>query len=802
MNKPLLAALRALLVATIIVFASIPLVLAACDDGVKDGSETDVDCGGGVCPACADGRGCLANGDCSSGLCSMGICQTVLTCPAGFGNCDGDPGNGCETPLNTLTNCGGCGNVCDQATSIGASCNGVTCSYAACMPGFADCNSAAPDADGCETSLTTPANCGMCGLACGQGAACVSGQCVCPMGSVNCGNVCANLASDPGNCGMCGLACTQGSACVSGMCQAATTCIDGFKDGSETDVDCGGGICPPCAIGKTCTVAGDCQSQFCSQGFCFASDFACADSVLDGFETDVDCGGGACPTCANGRRCVINGDCQSQSCVMGLCQSAPSCSDGIQNGNETGVDCGGSCPPCAGGICIGSAFGDPGQPVTVEIPLDNGEDVAGFQIDVGFDPSLLNFIAVHPGASTDVASGWSINSALIGFGRLRVLGESNPPTGLGPGPWQVARIDFGIVDTASLGLVSPLSLSGCVLSDSQGVQIPCDLCPQPGRVTVRIASSFSFRPINSPLGVNVFDPLPFPVTVEALSSTGDLATGYDGTAAMSVGPLCAGFLQPASLPFSFGVAGRSFTLACCFDDLLPATILPPLSLRATDMSNGISGDSNPVIGVAKGNVNADDSVNVLDVLRAVNFSLGLPVSGPPGAPPISFQRWAANMLDQNCMVDTNLNVLDIVRIRNMALGRPLLCSCLAAGAASMSRRAPSVTTAVTPLSISLEKEGPKEFVVRVKGAVDLSGLQLELIGAGQKARVSLEGLTAGKNWQASTSLIQGVLKFAAFSNSATGISGDGVVLRITGGGHPRITSVVAADSEGREIPTH
>jgi endoglucanase len=34
----------------------------------------------------------------------------------------------------------------------------------------------------------------------------------------------------------------------------------------------------------------------------------------------VDCGGGACPDCPNGDTCSVNGDCQSNNCVGGLCQ--------------------------------------------------------------------------------------------------------------------------------------------------------------------------------------------------------------------------------------------------------------------------------------------------------------------------------------------------------------------------------------------------------------------------------------------------------------------------------------------------
>jgi hypothetical protein len=46
-----------------------------CTDGVKNGTETGVDCGGGSCPTCATGQTCLSNSDCTSNVCSNGVCQ-------------------------------------------------------------------------------------------------------------------------------------------------------------------------------------------------------------------------------------------------------------------------------------------------------------------------------------------------------------------------------------------------------------------------------------------------------------------------------------------------------------------------------------------------------------------------------------------------------------------------------------------------------------------------------------------------------------------------------------------------------
>jgi parallel beta-helix repeat protein len=45
-------------------------------------------------------------------------------------------------------------------------------------------------------------------------------------------------------------------------------CADGIQLRNETDIDCGGGTCPPCAAGQQCLVAGDCQSSVCTGSIC------------------------------------------------------------------------------------------------------------------------------------------------------------------------------------------------------------------------------------------------------------------------------------------------------------------------------------------------------------------------------------------------------------------------------------------------------------------------------------------------------------------------------------------------------
>jgi hypothetical protein len=70
----------------------------------------------------------------------------------------------------------------------------------------------------------------------------------------------------------------------------------------------------------------------------------CTDGVKNGSESDVDCGG-TCPACGTDKSCSLPADCTSGVCTGGKC-AAPSCTDAVKNGTETGIDCGGSCPTC------------------------------------------------------------------------------------------------------------------------------------------------------------------------------------------------------------------------------------------------------------------------------------------------------------------------------------------------------------------------------------------------------------------------------------------------------------------------
>jgi hypothetical protein len=210
-----------------------------------------------------------------------------------------------------------------------------------------DCGGGSCDAceDGGSCVLAADCLSGVCADGVCQPATCIDGVKNGTESDTDCGGACSDCtAGDTCN----GANDCDSNVCIGNVCQAAT-CSDGVDNGTETGIDCGGGACPTCPVGQGCSGPSDCQSEVCTANVCQTP--GCSDGVENGNETGVDCGGPTCGDCPAGEGCNGPADCQSQVCTGNVCQ-APSCSDGLQNGNESDLDCGGSCPGCPiGGDC-------------------------------------------------------------------------------------------------------------------------------------------------------------------------------------------------------------------------------------------------------------------------------------------------------------------------------------------------------------------------------------------------------------------------------------------------------------------
>lgn len=131
-----------------------------CDMMAKNGCETPTATDINNCGTC--GMKCQLPH--ATPKCNLGNCQ-VAACDPGFVDCDNNPQNGCEVDITgDVNNCGGCNKACSSQNGV-ASCVASTCQIK-CNPGFGDCDGNV--ANGCETNTASDVNhCGSCNSMCG-----------------------------------------------------------------------------------------------------------------------------------------------------------------------------------------------------------------------------------------------------------------------------------------------------------------------------------------------------------------------------------------------------------------------------------------------------------------------------------------------------------------------------------------------------------------------------------------------------------------------------------------------------------
>ncbi len=284
------------------------VVAPTCDDGLQNGDEEGIDCGGSNCEPC--------------------ICEGVeVTMTLNFDN----------YPSETSWQITGGGTVFASGGTYGSQPQMSTLNITECLP------------EGCYT-VTVFDSYGD-GLCCsyGEGSYFVTDEygnelaSGASFSSSSSGNFCVTIDNGPNpTCDDGILNGDETGIDCGGSCAACATCDDGILNGDETGVDCGGS-CAACATCDDGILNGDETGIDCG-GSCAAC-ATCDDGILNGDETGIDCGGScvACATCDDG---ILNGDETGIDCG-GSCAACATCDDGILNGDETGIDCGGSCAACA-----------------------------------------------------------------------------------------------------------------------------------------------------------------------------------------------------------------------------------------------------------------------------------------------------------------------------------------------------------------------------------------------------------------------------------------------------------------------
>jgi hypothetical protein len=329
---------------------------ATCGNRRKDGTETDVDCGGSCQAKCLQYRSCTASTDCAA---SAPVCNArTKTC--GAPSCFDGIMNQNETDIDCGgPTCAGCGpnQACQTGTDCGAtrttrfSCIANICKTPSCTDGVA--NGQEPDIDCGRTCSAKCAASKRCfgNQDCVAGNDCAANKCIphaCndtrkngQESDIDCGGICAIKCALGKTCNAV-LDCEDGLDCITGKC-TQPSCTDNKKNGFETDLDCGGSCSAKCSNGKGCLIDVDCGTGLsCHPGLKVCTVANCTDNGKNGGESDVDCGGPCPAKCADGKMCNTGIDCSNLACTVNIC-TAPSCSDGVKNGSESDLDCGGMC---------------------------------------------------------------------------------------------------------------------------------------------------------------------------------------------------------------------------------------------------------------------------------------------------------------------------------------------------------------------------------------------------------------------------------------------------------------------------
>ncbi len=379
------------------------------------------------CSACGDDCSARNLSSVSGYECVSASCA-IASCAPGFADCNQQPADGCEQALDTQTDCGACGTPC-VIPNAQTSCQSGSCEFSGCVPGFGDCDGDL--SNGCERPLDTLTNCGACGVACSAPNAdtsCAGGVCQlvsCANGYDDCDGLTATGCEAPldtlADCGSCATPCqipgAENLACSGGVCSAASCApffadCDGDSLSCETDLrtlsDCVGcGVGCGDANGRLASATASCASGSCGVGVCDPGFGDCDGSPGNGCEVAldslVDCGGCNVPCArANASESCAGGNCVTLGCEPGFENCDGADANGCEAALGSNAHCGacndvcGANETCQSGSCVGQFITF--QPANVSLGSLNS---AGSRRDIVLDCGM---VTLNTGTLSN--SGW------------------------------------------------------------------------------------------------------------------------------------------------------------------------------------------------------------------------------------------------------------------------------------------------------------------------------------------------------------------------------------------------------------
>ncbi|MEZ4406095.1 MAG: hypothetical protein R3A52_06440 [Polyangiales bacterium] len=271
---------------------------ANCDGNPANGCESSTLTDSANCGMC--GRACASGQVCVAGVCGTTCLPPNTACTGSVASCT----NTAVDPAN----CGMCGRACALANTAVNGCVAGACTVVTCAAGFGNCDGNA--ANGCETNTnTSTTHCGACGRACASGQVCSAGACVNDPAVHGCADGTRegylSLASYPN------IAACAGGFQVPGVLSTtlnpACGRAGGNSGGRATGVGCN--VADLCAVGwHVCASAAEVMSRS-STGCTNAS--PTAGQFFTTRQSSTGCG-----VCATGTN-FANPPCDSSSCTAG-----------------------------------------------------------------------------------------------------------------------------------------------------------------------------------------------------------------------------------------------------------------------------------------------------------------------------------------------------------------------------------------------------------------------------------------------------------------------------------------------------